>query len=78
MNVKLNPVESSNIAAVGYDRERSLLFIRFVKGGTYQYDSVPIQVYVDLMNADSVGKFFHANIRHVYAYHMIGEADEAA
>jgi hypothetical protein len=54
---------SSNIAAVGYDTDERKLAVEFKGGGTYQYDEVPITTYTDLLTAESMGKFFHANIK---------------
>lgn len=62
------PVQSSNLAAVGYDAESRTLEIEFIHGGVYQYSDVPQSVYDDLMSAPSHGKFFHAHIRDKYSY----------
>lgn len=60
---ELTPVESSNIAAVGYDTRDSTLKIEFKNGGLYHYPNVPIAVYEELMAAPSLGKYFHLYIR---------------
>ena len=54
---------SSNIKSVGY--EAGILEIEFIVGSVYQYN-VPESVYTALMAAESVGKFFSANIRKQY------------
>ena len=64
------PAESSNLAAVGY--ERGTLYIRFRNGRLYAYFGVPETIYRGLMAADSHGKYFHAHIRDVYGYQEIG------
>ncbi len=61
-------VESSNLASIGYDSEKEILEIEFNHGGVYQYFDVPQSVYEELMNADSHGKYFSANIRNDYNY----------
>lgn len=66
--INLQSVESSNIAAVGYDQDAEVLYIEFKNGTTYTYDMVPFAVYQSLMDADSIGSFFHLNIRTVYEY----------
>ena len=66
MNMK--PVESSNLAEVGYDPATMTLRIRFHSGGVYEYFDVPESVYCGLMQAESHGKFFHAHIRNSYRY----------
>ncbi len=62
-------VESSNIAAVGYNEETKELHIEFNSGKTYSYQDVPKEIAVNLVKADSVGKYFHAHIRNAgYEY----------
>lgn len=61
-------VESSNLASVGYDAENEILEVEFNHGGIYQYFDVPKNVYMELMNADSHGVYFSANIRNDYEY----------
>lgn len=58
-------VDSSTIKSVGYDVTQSILEIEF-NNGVYQYADVPIGIYTNMMASDSVGKFFHANIKNVY------------
>ena len=62
------PVASSNLAEVGYDPATQTLEIMFKDGSVYQYFDVPQQVYEGIMVADSVGRFFHANIKGGYRY----------
>jgi len=64
-------VESSNLASVGYDEHEEILEIEFQHGGVYQYFDVPKKVYEELMNAESHGKYFSANIRNKYHYEKI-------
>lgn len=66
--MKRQSVESSNLASVGYDKDNELLEIEFKHGGIYQYFGVPVEVYKELMNADSHGKYFAANIKNDYEY----------
>lgn len=62
------PVESSSIAAVGYDAERHTLEVEFAHGAVYQYLDVPAEAYAALMAADSKGgRFLNAVIRGAYA-----------
>ena len=51
--MKMIPVSSSNIAAIGYDETQSLLVIEFLNGSTYEYYSVPSYVFDELLNAGS-------------------------
>ena len=56
-------VESSNIASIGYDAENEILEIEFNHGGIYQYFNVPKNVYAEMMNASSHGRYFDRNIK---------------
>ena len=69
--MKRKSVESSNLASVGYDAKNQILEIEFNHGGVYQYFDVPQDVYDELMDADSHGKYFAANIRNDYEYSKI-------
>ena len=64
--MKRQAVESSNLASVGYDTENEILEVEFKHGGICQYFDVPENVYKELMNADSHGVYFSANIRNDY------------
>ncbi len=69
--MKRQTVESSNLASIGYDSENEILEIEFNHGGIYQYFDVPHNVYEELMNAESHGKYFSANIRNNYEYQKL-------
>jgi hypothetical protein len=62
----LTPVVSSNIKAVGYDPGTKELTVQFRSGSTYRYDGVPATTYADLIDADSIGSFFHSNVRNAF------------
>jgi hypothetical protein len=62
------PVDSSNIADVGYDESSMTLEVGFRSGAVYQYFDVPQTVYRDFMGADSKGTFLNANIKNNYRY----------
>jgi hypothetical protein len=61
------PVSSSNIDSVGYDADSRVLRIRFNDGGTYDYQGVDPSTHNDLMNATSVGSYFHKWIKPYYS-----------
>lgn len=65
------PVESSNIAAVGYDADEQVLEVEFRSGGVYQYHGVPENVFQQLLYASSKGRFFHQNIKGRYGWTSI-------
>ena len=60
------PVSSTNLVSIGYDPESETLEVEFKKSGTYQYFNVPLFMHERLMMADSVGRFFNAEIKHAY------------
>lgn len=62
------PVSSSNISAIGYDSDSEMLEVEFTNGAVYSYSGVPLGEYEGLMNADSKGKYLHANIKGRYPY----------
>lgn len=62
------PVSSSNIASIGYDSPSSTLEIEFNDGAIYQYFDVPAAVHSELLGAESVGKYFAANVKGAYRY----------
>lgn len=57
------PVESSSLASVGYDKEAQILEIEFQHGGVYQYAGVPGDIHYLLMVAPSKGQAFWRLIR---------------
>lgn len=59
-------VESSNLAAVGYNAERYLLEVEFRDGAIYRYSRVPTHIYLGLLNATSKGGYFHQYIVNRY------------
>lgn len=63
------PVVSSNIDRVGHHDDT--LFIAFHHGGVYAYAAVPHSIFVSLLEAESVGKFFHAEIKGKYEYQKL-------
>lgn len=58
--------------SVGYSEAQETLEIEFPNGAVYQYYGVPAQVYEQLMNAESHGRYFHRHIRNSgYDYERI-------
>jgi hypothetical protein len=54
--------------SVGYDRDGLVLETELTSGAIYQYFDVPESVFLELMNADSLGKYYNKNIRNNYRY----------
>ena len=57
------PVKSTNVKAVGYDAETKMLQVEFKSGGVYQYAGVQTEMYADLLEAESVGRFVSQVVR---------------
>jgi len=61
--MKRKPVKSSNITSVGYDADKLILEVEFNSGKIYQYSPITNEGYIEMLKADSVGKFFLQHIR---------------
>lgn len=67
------PVQSSNLASVGYDRDSSTLEVEFLNGSVYQYFAVPESIFEGILNAPSKGSFLNHYVKKAgYAYTRIG------
>lgn len=74
-------VESSNIAAIGYeagnpDTDFGTLGVRFTSGDEYQYADVPATIAAELFTAESVGKAFNQMVRGEYTALKVEEFGE--
>jgi hypothetical protein len=67
-DIQMQSVSSSNLSAVGYDEETKTLRVLFRTGLTYEYSGVSPKVYDQLLAAESIGQYFHANIRSDFPY----------
>lgn len=65
---EMHDVDSSNIEAIGYDRDRQELHVRFLQSGTYLYFGVDEAVFDSFLGAPSKGTFFHENVRDQYPF----------
>jgi len=64
-------VDSSNVAAIGYDSDSETLQIEFNNGTTYQYFDIPEQIFEGLRDAGSVGGYLAAQIKGSYRYSKV-------
>lgn len=64
-------VDSSNIQSAGYDPDLKILQIRFNGGGLFEYEDVPKKVFKKMIDAESVGKFFHTKIKPRYNFSRV-------
>lgn len=67
--MKMIPVDSSMIRAVGYDRATRTLEVLFASGKTYLYQDVPQTEHKGLMAAGSKGSYMLSNIIDMYPWH---------
>jgi KTSC domain len=69
--VELHPVDSSVLAAVGYDGERRVLEARFCNGRVYHYFEVPAAELEKVLSATSVGAYFNRAIKPKYRAELV-------
>lgn len=62
----LTPCASSAIAAHGFDPATQTMFLKFTSGTTYSYPEFSVDLYAALQAAESVGRFYGANIKGKY------------
>lgn len=71
--VEMQPVTSSNVAAVGYtpgpDGKPGNLYVDFKSGDRYVYADVPAEEFAALLAADSPGQYHAKRIRRVYGFY---------
>lgn len=65
------PLESRCVMDLSYDPEQEKMTLEFVKRGTYVYDEVPLDVYVDFAQATSQGTYFNLYIRDKFSFERV-------
>jgi len=73
--LQLKPVASSNIAAIGYNKLTSVLRVKFLTGGVYDYSGVPPVVAEEFQEASSKGTYLSRFIRPRYAVRKLDAAE---
>lgn len=66
MTIHRTITDSSMIQEIEYDDDSKILTVTFSKSSKYEYYYVPKEVYEGLINAESIGKYFAANIKGKY------------
>lgn len=63
--IALQPVESSQIKAIGYDAATATLAITFTRGpgNVYLYENVSADTHLAFLSADSLGSYFGQHIQ---------------
>lgn len=69
--MKLTPVDSSVLAAVGYERATLRLRTQLTSGAVYDYFAVPPWIHDALMRAPSLGGYYNKHIRDRYRYEKV-------
>ena len=69
--MRLQPVASTMLEAVGYDSRQRVLEVIFNSGDRYRYKEVPVFEYKRLMRADSIGQYMHKRIIGRYPYERV-------
>lgn len=71
-NIKMTPVISSNIVALGYDKENKILRVIFKGNSSYLYFNVEEEIYNSLAQSESKGKTLNESVvRHKDKYKYI-------
>jgi hypothetical protein len=70
--MKFSPVVSSSIRAVAYDESALLMQIEFQDGEVYEYANIQPSTVEQLLKAGSIGQYFNAHIRGVFAGRRLG------
>jgi hypothetical protein len=78
MTIKMVPVVSSNISAIGYDPGSRTLRVAFAKGGVYDHRAVEPGLYANFMRAESFGKFYAKQVKGRYPSERVEETTEAS
>ena len=68
-------VESTLLASVTYDPDRTLLELKFRDGGRYRFFDVPAPCVQQLLEATSKGAYFNRNIRNRFRFQQVAETD---
>ncbi|MGB3444959.1 MAG: KTSC domain-containing protein [Actinophytocola sp.] len=65
------PVTSSVVVSVGYDKKRRMLEVEVDGGAVYQYLDVPAREYFALVSAGSVGRYYNQEIKANYEFRRV-------
>jgi hypothetical protein len=65
-------VNSSEFRSVGYDLPTSTLETEYQSGEVYRYFDVPAQLVLEMLEADSIGRFFNTHIRPKFRFEQVG------
>ncbi len=67
--MKREPVESTAIKSIGYNEDKKLLEVEILETGRiYKYFDVPLEEYLDFLDANSLGEYYNRVIKEKYEY----------
>ncbi|WP_299082971.1 KTSC domain-containing protein [uncultured Ruegeria sp.] len=69
--MEMHQVDSSNVAAIGYDDGSETLQVEFNSGATYQYFDVPEHIFDAMLESTSKGQFLHQNIKGAFRFSRV-------
>ena len=70
-------LDSKMLAAVAYEAEKRILYLRFRGGETYRYFDFPEPRYREFLDAESRGRHFLSHIRGQYRYERLAKLHPA-
>lgn len=65
---EMQTVQSSHVNSIGYDAAKQELYVTWNSGKTSIYSSVPASVHQSVIQAPSVGKAIHLNVKKHYQH----------
>lgn len=66
MAVEMQPVVSTNVAAIGYDERAEEVHVEFITTGLYVYSGVPLPIWQEFEVAGSKGEFVNKILKPGY------------
>ena len=67
----MQPVESGNLAGIGFNEEKKQIRIAFNSGSTYEYDGCTAEEYNGILNAPSANDAFNETLRGKKPYRKV-------
>lgn len=64
-------LNSSFIRSAGYEPDKELMEIEFVRGHVFEYHRVDQRTFDGLMLAESAGSYFHRHIKGKFAFQEV-------
>ncbi|HEX4582328.1 MAG TPA: KTSC domain-containing protein [Acidobacteriaceae bacterium] len=64
-------VDSSELRSVGYKMDAAVLEAEFRSGEVYDYFDASAQVALELLGAESIGRYFNAHIRSKFRFKKV-------